>query len=157
MQISKVDLLCKFSDMRHCTIFWWYKAKIKLLTFEHKIKAIMGISGSKETDEDEDAKFVQDPALIFWDEFGNLRYGIFSNLEIRILSLILSFTGKAHPVKQEKQIRAIMELDHIDDTVRFFYRICFFNTKTLFRIGWDKNLVCRGICMDCILVGICTL
>jgi len=52
----------------------------------------MGIFGSKE---DED--FVNDPAKIFWDDSGNLVY------------------GKAHWMKQDKQIREIMQLDRTDD------------------------------------------
>jgi hypothetical protein len=49
----------------------------------------MGISGSKDADVDEDAKFVQDPALIFWDESGNLRYGIFNNVIILLVETFL--------------------------------------------------------------------
>lgn len=58
----------------------------------------MGAFGSKDDpDVDKDAKFVYEPSKIFWDEEGNLRY------------------GKSHPVNQEKQIREIMQLDHVDD------------------------------------------
>lgn len=62
----------------------------------------MGAKASKNPqEEEEEENRVHEPYLIQWDEFGHLRY------------------GQAHKIDPGRQMVEIMELDFVDDIVRF--------------------------------------